>query len=581
MQWTVEAPRRLTLGLATATLFLVGCADEPVAPLDGAPEADAPGLAVLLTCAVDVRAETMECEPAAPSASVGGPTMNLIVGSQHRFVRLSNYSLQWTGDTWSTYVLLRNLTLQPFGTSDGVTPDSQGVRVFFVDEPSNGVEVLNHDGEAEFLESSTTAKYYQYSGTSLGPDEILWPDGASSWKLWRFAHNGATTFTFSVLIWTTVPDPSEYSAQLTQLSAGWAYSCGLDSRGHAYCWGSGSSGNLGLGPTPEVLHYLPRAVRMPAGVTFSWIDTGLWTTCADGDDASIYCWGSNTYGQVGDGTTDDRDAPVAVDAPVGIALSGVAVGQYHACALDGSGKAYCWGVGGSGQLGNGTTDSQVKPTPVSMPTGVAFTRLSAGASSTCADGDDGSVYCWGSNANGRLGDGTSTNQYVPVEVAAPTGVKLSHVTVGDAHACAQGDDDNVYCWGNNQYGQLGVDTVADHVNHPVPVAAPPTVALSMPAAADAHTCAIGSDGRIYCWGGNEYGQLGDGTEIDRPTPTAVAAPPGVRFESITAGSGHSCAISTTGDAYCWGRDGWGEVGRGRGLTGHQLTPRLVAATRGR
>ena len=177
--------------------------------------------------------------------------------------------------------------------------------------------------------------------------------------------------------------------------------------------------------------------------------------------------------------------------------------------------------------------------------------------------------------------GNNSDQNSPVAVVATAGVTLSHVTAGDRHSCAQGDDDNVYCWGATNRNQIGMDTTAIAVNRPVPVAAPADVTLSKPAAGESHTCAIGSDDRTYCWGWNESGQLGDGTTTDQPTPVAVDAPPGVIFESLDAGSRHTCAMSTAGDAYCWGASIRGLLGDGviSGVLRHQPVP--VAGTRGR
>lgn len=568
-----------------AALLLASCADAPVAPLDGGEgrggeaDADAPAFAVQLTCGVDVRANTMECEPSAPSSTGEGPSMNLIVGSQHRYVRLANSAPDQTASLWYAGVTVQNLTLQPFATSDGTTPDPRGVRVFFVDEPTNGVEIWNHDGEAAFLGSDPTEKYYEYAGPTLGADGILSPGGTSYSKRWDFVHNGATTFEFSVLIWTTVPDPAGYSASLTQLSAGTAHSCGVDAEGRAYCWGQGWQGQLGDGT--DSVRSVPVPIHAPPGASFSAISAGAFSSCADAEDGSVYCWGQNDEGQLGDGTTTDRFAPVRVKAPAGVNLSGVAINTEHACALDDDGAAYCWGRGASGRLGTGSTANRHTPAPVTMPHGVRFTRLAVGRGHGCADGNDGRVYCWGSGFNGQLGTGNNLDQTSPVAVAAPVGVRLSHVTAGDRHSCAQGDDGNVYCWGGTNRNQLGVDTTATAVNRPVPVAAPAGVTFSKPAAGEYHTCAIGSDGRAYCWGWNESGQLGDGTTTDQPTPVAVDAPPGVIFESLDAGSRHTCAMSTAGDAYCWGSSIRGMLGDGTTSGANKPWPVLVAGTRGR
>ena len=201
---------------------------------------------------------------------------------------------------------VQNLTLQPFGTLDGENADAAGVWVFFVDEPNNGVEVSNHDGEATFT-GSEPQKYYEYSGALLGGDEVLAPGERSGAKTWRFALNGATEFQFSVLVWTTVPDPGAYSVRLTRISVGGSH------------------------------------------------------TCADGSDGKVYCWGDNFYGQHGDGTYGSQTTPVAAQAPEGVRLSGVSAGLKHTCALSTAGPAYCWGYNKYGQLGDGRTTNSLLP----------------------------------------------------------------------------------------------------------------------------------------------------------------------------------------------------------------------------
>ena len=280
-------------------------------PLDSGaePAAPQPAFAVRIDCTVDIgKGGDLECEPAGGmnGESSGGPSYNLIVGSQHRFVRMANDTPSMDATTWSANVTVQNLTLQPFGTLDGTTAEAAGVRVFFVDEPNNGVEVLNHDGEATFTEA-VPQKYYEYSGALLGGDEVLMPGETSGAKTWQFALNGATKFRFSVLVWTEVPDPDAYSVRLTRISAGYGHTCGHDL------------------------------------------------------DGKLYCWGDNRYGQLGDGTRIDRLTPVAVQVPTAHATLTVSAGHYHACGLSVAGPAYCWGSNVFGQHGDGRTINNAVP----------------------------------------------------------------------------------------------------------------------------------------------------------------------------------------------------------------------------
>lgn len=458
------------VGFAVALALVVGCADEPTAPLhDGEePRDDVPAFAVRLTCTVDVRAGSMECDPSSHSGA-NGPSMNLIVGSQHRFVRMATTAApEFDGPYWNANVTVQNLTLQPMATLDGTSPDPEGVRVFFMDEPSNGVTISNHDGADTFL-GSGLQKYYAYAGSLLGPDGILSQGEVSSPKPWRFELNGATEFRFSVLISTTVPDPGAYGVHLTRVVG------------------------------------------------------GAYHTCGDGSDGRVYCWGQNNFGQVGDGTTSNRYTPVAVVAPGGIALSGVSShgNAMHTCAIGADAGVYCWGQNDKGQLGDGTTTMRTAPVVVPAPPGVTFSGVSAGGSHTCAHGSDGELYCWGYNGYGQVGSG-STSVTAPVtRVDAPTGVEFSGVAAGFLHTCARGSDSKVYCWGSNTGGALGLgSTTPDRSPTPVPVDLPAVNVLGV--AAGSQVGCVATDAGVYCWGSGSVGQLGDGMKRNQAAPVLVA-----------------------------------------------------------
>src|SRR5690606_32002088 len=220
------------LGLAMAALLAAACADELVGPQDtpAVIAEEAPSFAVHLTCTVNVTAESMSCDPSSPTTPAGGPSMNLIVGSQHQFVRMANDAPTVSGGVWSADVTVQNLTLQPMGTADGEAADGAGVRVFFVDEPNNGVAVSNHDGTDTFL-GGEPAKYYGYTGAALGDDGILSSGETSKSKTWEFELNGAEEFVFSVLISTEVPDPTAYAVRMTRVSLGYGHSCAEGSDG--------------------------------------------------------------------------------------------------------------------------------------------------------------------------------------------------------------------------------------------------------------------------------------------------------------------------------------------------------------
>src|SRR5690606_27620738 len=238
---------------------------------------------------------------------------------------------------------------------------------------------------------------------------------------------------------------------------------------------------------------------------------------------------------------------------------------------------YCWGRNWWGQLGNGDTTrtEHLVPSAVVAPPGVTLTNVAAGANMTCAEGSNASLYCWGDHMYGAFN--TRTPTALPESVEAPKDVGLTGVTVGVTFLCAIGSDGNAYCKGRNGLGQLGNGSDTDEVASWTMVAAPGVVFTRL-AAGSGQACGLSSDGDAYCWGGNDAGQLGDGTTTDRVVPTPVSVPPGVAFDQIETGGYHTCARGTRGDASCWGEEGL--VGNGRFGWDPVPTPTVVAATGG-
>ncbi|MEI6343691.1 MAG: YDG domain-containing protein, partial [Verrucomicrobiota bacterium] len=296
--------------------------------------------------------------------------------------------------------------------------------------------------------------------------------------------------------------------------------------------------------------------------------------------SDAYAWGWNGLGQLGNGTTGDALAAVTVvqgARPSGVQWVRVAAGGAHGLALGTDGRAYAWGGNGSGQLGVGTTDPGSRAALVSrgaVPLGVLLTAISAGGQHSVALGSDGKLYAWGENEHGQLGDGTTTDRTEPVEVLAgaiPAGVQVTAVSAGWEHTVALGSDGRAYAWGRNGSGQLGDGSYFGSVE-PVVVASG-TVTFSQVAAGRFHTLALGSDGLMRAWGGNGSGQLGDGSLEDRPTPDLVspgAMPDGATVVAIASGWSHGLALTGAGRVYAWGANGSGQVGDG--TVEDRLTP---------
>jgi Tol biopolymer transport system component/alpha-tubulin suppressor-like RCC1 family protein len=293
---------------------------------------------------------------------------------------------------------------------------------------------------------------------------------------------------------------------------------------------------------------------VPAGLVFTAMDAGLSFTCGIATGAAAYCWGTNGSGQLGDGTTTRQSLPILVAG--GLAFDSISAGGEHACALTSAGVAYCWGSNAYGQLGDGTTTNRATPTAVAGD--LTFTSLSAGEQQTCGVATGGTAYCWGRNTNGVLGDGTTTDHAAPAAVSGGLTFLSVSLAIGQ-HACGLTTGGQAYCWGRNTHGQLGDGSTTDR---PAPVAVSGGLTFTMvTATANEHSCGVASGGAAYCWGWNNYGEVGDGTTTQRSVPVLVSG--GLTFSSVSGGaSAFTCGRTTGGAAYCWGVNNVGQLGNG-------------------
>ena len=279
-------------------------------------------------------------------------------------------------------------------------------------------------------------------------------------------------------------------------------------------------------------------------------------TCALTSAGGAVCWGWNYYGQVGDGTKTDRPTPTPVTG-LSSGVLAVATGNSHACALMSGGGVVCWGSNNVGQLGDGTTTDRLAPTPVTdLSSGVL--AITVGTSHTCALTTGGAALCWGNNYYGRLGDGTTTNRPTPTPVSGLSS-DVASIAAGAAHTCAVTTGGAAKCWGANSSGQLGDATTTDRLT-PTPVTGLSIDAASI-AAGGSHTCALTTSGAAKCWGYNYAGQIGDATTTNRLTPTPVSGL-SIGVLSVAAGQAHTCAVTSGGAASCWGQNEYGAVGDG-------------------
>jgi alpha-tubulin suppressor-like RCC1 family protein len=348
------------------------------------------------------------------------------------------------------------------------------------------------------------------------------------------------------------------------------------------CWGYNASGQLGDGTTTD--SPTPRTAAVPAGA--AGIAAGLSHTCALISDGSVQCWGDNHYYQLG--LLPSGKLPVATPSsptPVSVPLTGataVAAGGNHSCALLSDGSVYCWGQNTYGQLGDGTKGTASGVSAVSgLP--AAATAIVAGANHTCALLSDGSVYCWGQNTYGQLGDGTTADSPTPVSSGYFGGSGRVSITAGDSHTCAlrllrtaDGGflaEGEAYCWGNNASGQLGDGAATGSRSAPTVVAGYPSPPrFTAIVAGAAHTCGLDTNANVECWGDNADGQLGNGTNTNRNTPVVVPSLRNSGTTAIAAGGLATCALLPQDVLECWGNNKFGQLGNGTTTSSSKPVP---------
>jgi len=342
-----------------------------------------------------------------------------------------------------------------------------------------------------------------------------------------------------------------------QLSAAGSTSCGVATDGAAWCWGGVLLGDGSSNGSDA-------PVRVVGGHAFRQISTDGFHTCGVTEDFHAFCWGGNTSGDLGDGSIDIRLEPTAVAG--GHRFYQVDAGGEHTCGVTYPDRAvYCWGENSFGELGDGTLTDRHKPRLVLG--NLTWRHVSAGAFHTCGVTTGNQAYCWGSDQFGQLGnDAASARRTRPVVVAG--GLAFRQLEAGTSHTCAVTTADVAYCWGYGGLGQLGNGKI---LNRFTPRAVRTSIHFRRVDPASGFTCAETLASQVYCWGSNEFGQLGDGTKTQRLTPVPVSG--GLRFAQVGAGGWNACGKTADGTGYCWGRNDDGQLGDGTKVERH--TPTLI------
>ena len=295
---------------------------------------------------------------------------------------------------------------------------------------------------------------------------------------------------------------------------------------------------------------------------------GNHTLAIDSDD-KLWAWGYNYYGQLGDGTTTDSSLPVFVgedDEQKNMKWKAVSAGNNHSLAIDENDKLWAWGYNIRGQLGDGTITQQNIPVPIGSAT---WKAVSAGIAHTLAIDENGKLWAWGYNDYGQVGDGSITDSKIPVQIGAKT---WEAVSAGTYHSVAIDSDGKLWAWGRNDYGQLGDDSTT---NSKIPVKLTGEFAEYRWKSVSIfyeHTAAVDIDGKLWAWGNNNYGQLGIGSYDDDRHPGPVYI--GDKWKAIFAGGNHSVAIKIDGVLWSWGDNSYGQLGNGT-ATNENVPKRVI------
>ena len=375
------------------------------------------------------------------------------------------------------------------------------------------------------------------------------------------------------------------AAGAIDIAAGVNHTCAITGDGDVFCWGLNNKGQLGNGDSSGASSNTPVLARLPGQVTAKQVSVGGQHSCAVTTAGDLYCWGGNTDGQLGIGSVGgSKDTP----AKVGLGnVKQVSAAGIYTCAVTNSSDAYCWGDNFSGQFGNGSIGGQSSsPQQVNLANvsqisagGEDGTSSSGSPAHTCAATTSGQGYCWGANAFGQLGTGSSGP-----DQASPQKIDLAGITAlsaGEIHSCAIGIGSRAYCWGNSAEYQLGngndsgPSSCSGEPCAPTPIlvagengdgALPPVSSIS---AGSFHTCAITTENLTYCWGDNFFGQLGRGTSgsgdpgvFPAPAVSLDRTGPLSQMTVISAGVNYTCGVTSLGVALCWGYNNAGQLGIG-------------------
>jgi alpha-tubulin suppressor-like RCC1 family protein len=314
-------------------------------------------------------------------------------------------------------------------------------------------------------------------------------------------------------------------------------------QGNLWAWGNNFNGKLGDNTTASKSSPIQEITR---GTNWSFVASGRSHTAAIKTDGTLWTWGNNGNGKLGDNTTANKSSPIQTITG-GNNWSSVAVGYGHTAAIKTDGTLWTWGLNTNGQLGNNTTTHRSSPIQT-IAVGTNWSKIACGRGHTAGVKTDGTLWTWGRNYSGQLGDNTTTNRSSPVQTITG-GTNWSKIACGYLHTAAIKTDGTIWTWGRNYSGELG-DGTATNKSSPVQTITGGTT-WNFVACGTYYTAAIKTDGTIWLWGGNGIGQLGDNTTASKSSPIQTIAG-GTNWSKVACGGNHTAAIKTDGTLWLWG-----------------------------
>jgi len=418
--------------------------------------------------------------------------------------------------------------------------------------------------------------------------------GGTIWA-WGGNFNGSLGYdtTGDLDLWSDVasriPQKVGTDNRWATVQCGAAVTVARKSDGSLWAWGDDQYGELGQGTHDSAAHPVPARV----GTATDWLagySVGLQTIVAPASDGCMWAWGRNDSGQLGDQTYAQRDAPVRVPPLLGHdsllrswgpRLPRVAGGGAFSVALKSDSTLWAWGNNSAGELGNGTTDTSVHATPSVSAAPTTWKAVACGYEHGAALRGDGSLWTWGADHSGQLGLGDTTARAAPTQVTGCSGGDVNWVAVACGHdyTLALKSDGSLWSWGDNTYGQLG-NGGHDSSAHPVPVRVGTGNSWTAIACGWYHAEAVRSDGTLWSWGYNSSGQLGDGTTTERDAPLQITGCPGgdANWVAVAAGEAFTLGLKSNGSVWAWGSNGYGQLADGT-TTSHS-SPALITCING-